>query len=83
MLTNPKPGSLAQVWYRQGVRQHMPLHGKVGEVVAVGQRRPRNHGVSIEGKVYVVPCGNLRRPESTGRGSSQTGKRRSHEPDSD
>jgi len=62
MLTNPDPGSPAQVWYRPGVRDAMPLHGKVGKIVAVGQRRPRNHGLLIEGTVYVVPCGNLRIP---------------------
>ena len=62
MLTNPKPGSIAQVWYRADVRDAMPLHGQVGRIVQVGQKRPRNHGVEIAGTVYVVPAGNLQRP---------------------
>jgi len=60
MLTNPKPGSIVQVWYRADVRPAMPLHGRVGRIVQVGHGRPRNHGVEIGGTVYVVPAGNLR-----------------------
>ena len=39
----------------------MPLQNRIGTVELVGRRRPRNHGVRIDGKLYIVPCGNLRK----------------------
>jgi hypothetical protein len=48
------------------MRDWMPLHGKIGEVEIVCKaRKARNHGVLIDGKVYAVPCGNLRNPEES------------------
>jgi len=61
MLLNPRIGQRVQVWYRAGLRDAMPLHGKEGIVVLRSCGKPRNHGVKIDGKMYVVPCGNLRR----------------------
>ena len=62
MIVNPRYGHVVQVWYRASVRDIMPLHGKLGGVEIVGRGRPRNHGVKIDGRGYVIPCGNLRKP---------------------
>lgn len=59
MVASPRPGQCVRVWYRVGVRDIMPLHGKTGTVVTRSRGKPRNHAVRIGGKVYVVPCGNL------------------------
>ncbi len=61
MLINPRLGSAALVWYRAGVREHMPYHGLVAVVRGAGRGRPRNHAVEIDGRLVVVPCGNLRK----------------------
>lgn len=61
MIANPTIGQPVRVWYRAGVRDAMPLHGKRGVVVVRSRGRPRNHAVRIGGRVYVVPCGNLQR----------------------
>ena len=66
MLSNPMFGDLVQVWYRPKVRDIMPLHGKFGRVNRRGSGRPRNHEVLIDGEVYVVPAGNLRRAGAEG-----------------
>lgn len=65
MIATPALGQPVQVWYRAGVRDIMPLHGKTGVVVIRSHGRPRNHAVRIGGRVYVVPCGNLRQPLDT------------------
>jgi hypothetical protein len=62
MISNPRPGQLVQCWYNRDVAPHMPLHGLTGRVVIRSKRRPRNHGVEIDGRLYVVPAGNLRLP---------------------
>jgi hypothetical protein len=62
VLVNPKLGSKVQVWYRAGLREIMPHHGKIGTVSVVCRGRPRNHGVLLDGVIVSVPCGNLRRP---------------------
>jgi len=62
-MLKPRVGQRVQVWYAKRTRFCAPLHGKVGTVVVVSRGKPRNHGVEIDGKLYVVPCGNLRRPE--------------------
>jgi len=76
MIVNPRKGKTVQVWYKKALASEMPLHGKIGtvEVICkphkaprcnqviegVRQQGPRNHGVLIDGKVWVVPCGNIR-----------------------
>lgn len=76
MIVNPRLGMPVQIWYKKALASYFPLHGKVGRVVIVGryrkapkvgvavegcrQRGPRNHGVEVDGIVYVVPCGNIR-----------------------
>lgn len=63
MLSNPVVGQPAQVWYNKRLAPEMPLHGKVGSIrIVCKARRCRNHGVEIDGKIYAVPCGNLRPP---------------------
>lgn len=37
----------------------MPHHGKVGRLAVVSRGKPRNHGVEIDGRIVVVPCGNI------------------------
>jgi hypothetical protein len=60
MMANPKVDAACVVHYRAAVARSMPLHGKVGRVAVRAKGRPRNHGVEIDGTLYVVPCGNLR-----------------------
>lgn len=61
MMLNPRKGQRVQCWYRKPVCHLFSLHGKVGTVVIVSRGKPRNHGVEVDGRFYVVPCGNLRR----------------------
>ena len=63
MMTNPRIGQRVQVWYRADMRPIMPYHGRVGIVRIASRGKPRNHGVEIDGRVVVVPCGNLRKYE--------------------
>jgi len=64
MVVNPKIGSVVQVWYRAGVRDSMPFHGKIGVVfIASKNGKPRNHAILIDGELVCVPCGNLRKIE--------------------
>lgn len=60
MLSNPTAGQRVQCWYKH---RAMPLHGKIGTVEIVGRGKPRNHGVMVDGVLYVVPAGNLRKAE--------------------
>ena len=69
MLANPTTGQRVQIWYatkpkrRGGVAPAgvMPLHGRYAAVRTVSRGPgPRNHGVEIDGRVVVIPCGNLR-----------------------
>jgi len=62
MIASPKTGQRVQVWYRESLRGFMPLHGKIGKVVVSSRGKPRNHGVEIDGTMFVIPCGNLRKP---------------------
>jgi hypothetical protein len=66
MMTNPRIGQRVQVWYRQGLQTHMPLHGEIGNVVIVSHGKPRNHGVQLKSGTYVIPCGNLRKVANDG-----------------
>jgi hypothetical protein len=62
MLVYPRLGQPAQVWYRPGLRDSRPLHGKVGPVMVVSRGPgPRNHGVILGGVLHVLPCGQLRK----------------------
>jgi len=61
MMANPRLGQTVQIWYKKSLADWFPLHGKIGTVVIVCKaRKCRNHGVLVEGRMYAVPCGNLR-----------------------
>jgi len=62
MISSPRPNQPVQIHYRRAVAPHMPLHGRVGTVVIPSRGRPRNHGVEVDGRLYVVLAGNLRKP---------------------
>jgi len=76
MLANPKLGQKVQIWYARYYRHFMPLHGLTGIIVEVGKRKPRNHGIDINGMVYVIPCGNLRTIPHGLYGGTRSTKRR-------
>lgn len=57
MLLNPKKNQPVQLWYKN---KAMPYHGQLGRIVIISRGKPRNHGVEINGRIVVVPCGNLR-----------------------
>lgn len=64
MLTNPRTGTVVQLWYarRPGWERVVLYHGWVGVVAAAGRGRPRNHLVEFDDGIrVVVPAGNLRR----------------------
>jgi hypothetical protein len=62
MLSAPKIGDCAQVWYGSKWRRVCgQLHGRIGVVRVVSKGSPRNHGVEIEGRLIVVPRGHLRK----------------------
>ncbi len=63
MMLNPRIGQLVRIHYRKSL-DAMPLQDCVGVVVVASRGKPRNHGVEVDGKVYVVPCGNLQRVEA-------------------
>jgi ribosomal protein L21E len=59
MLSSAREGDTVRVHYRPSVARFMALHGKTGRVVVASRGRPRNHGVEIDGVLYVIPAGNL------------------------
>ena len=62
MIVRPKVGQLVQVWYRKELADFMPYHGQIAHVLRISRGPgPRNHEVSIDGAIVVVPCGNIRR----------------------
>ena len=64
MMVHPRRGQLVQVWYKRAIAPFMPLHGKTGRVAVVARGKgPRKHGAIIDGQLWVVPCGNLRKIE--------------------
>jgi hypothetical protein len=60
MVSNPQIGALVEVRYKKKLKAWFPLEGKRGIVTVVCKaRRCRNHGVTIDGHLYAIPCGNL------------------------
>lgn len=59
MMLNPRKGQRVQCWYNKKFCHLYELHGKIGTVVIPSRGKPRNHGVMIDGRFHVVPCGNL------------------------
>lgn len=69
MLSNPKLGTRVIVHYAQKWIDVPHINTKhlqdcKGIVVVVCKGRPRNHGVNIDGTVYSIPCGNLKKVEA-------------------
>jgi len=60
MIFHPRPGQHVRVHYAKTAAPTMAYHGRAGivRVVAHGPG-PRNVGVDIDGKVVVIPRGNL------------------------
>ena len=56
MIVNPRKGMTVQVWYNKRVAPTMPLHGKIGTVTIVSRGKPRNHGVTIDGQMWLCPA---------------------------
>jgi hypothetical protein len=73
VLLNPRRGQEVLVWYRAGLRDTMPYHGRRGTVAVVSRGKPRNHGVLIDGGMVVIPCGNLMRVEGPPPGRRKKG----------
>lgn len=70
MLTNPRPGMIAQIWYRKrpyyGWEKVSPGHGHLCFILYSGKGKPRNHLVELlNGYKMIVPAGNLRKPKGT------------------
>ena len=60
MISYPKPGQLARVRYRKGLRDTMPLHDAVVVVLIPAAGKPRNHEVlTNSGERCCVPAGHL------------------------
>ena len=60
MLSSPRIGQEVEIRYGKHLRPFLKhLHERRGTVVIRSNRRPRNHLVQVDGKSYVVPCGNL------------------------
>jgi len=66
MMANPRVGQIVRVGYsrvmlaRIGTRASVaPLQDALVKVVIVSKGKPRNHGVELDGRLYIVPCGNL------------------------
>ena len=59
MLANPKIGQAVKIHYSKRYAHTMPLHGKIGTVRIRSKGKPRNHGVEVDGQIWVIPCGNL------------------------
>lgn len=58
MISSPRPEQRVRVHYAASYAPRMPWHGRDAVVVISGRGRPRNHLVSIDGRMVVVP-GNL------------------------
>ena len=62
MLCNPRKGQRVLLWYAASKRPIADLHGCYGNVEVVSKGPgPRNHGIRLDGCLYVVPAGNLRK----------------------
>jgi len=64
MLSNPRSGQSVRIVYSKMKRpaacsQGEPLHGRIGRIVIPSRGKPRNHGVKIDGRIVVIPAGQL------------------------
>lgn len=66
MIRFPKIGQKVQVHYNKRIARIAPHHGQVGHVQTVSRGPgPRNICVDINGKLVVIPRGNLNATEAT------------------
>ena len=65
MLANPRPGQRVRVWYGKRYAHTMPLHDRAGRVVIASKGKPRNHLVIVDDRLFVIPCGNLRKERNS------------------
>ena len=60
MIFHPRPGQRVRIHYAKRSASIMSHHGKVGVVRLVSNGPgPRNAGVEVDGRIIVVPRGNL------------------------
>jgi len=60
MIFHPRPGQRVRVHYAKRSASVMPHHGAAGVVRIVSRGPgPRNVGVEVNGRVVVIPRGNL------------------------
>ena len=64
MLSYPKIGDKVMIRYGKKWAQYTPLHGREGIVAIVClSKRCRNHGIEVDGKLAIIPRGNLFKAE--------------------
>ena len=67
MISRPHVGQSVQLWYAAKKRSVSPHHAAFGAVEIVSRGPgPRNVGVRVDGRLIVVPCGNLRQGKRGG-----------------
>ena len=60
MIFHPHVGQIVRLHYAKRVAPAMPYHGSIGVVRIVSRGPgPRNVGVEVDGRLVVVPRGNL------------------------
>jgi hypothetical protein len=60
VISNPRPGQLVRIAYAAIKRRATDLHGRIGRVVIPCRaRRARNQGVEADGRIIVIPAGQL------------------------
>jgi len=68
VIFHPRPGQRVRIHYAKRSASIMPHHGKVGVVRTVSYGPgPRNIGVEIDGRIVVIPRGNLVAVEGAAR----------------
>ena len=73
MIFHPRINQRVRVHYARRAAAYIPLHGKTGVVRVVSRGPgPRNVGVEIDGRLFVIPRGNLMAlPEKTSTGAAE------------
>jgi len=59
MISSPRPEQRVRVHHAASYAPRMPWYDREALMVISGRGKPRNHLVSINGRMVVVPCGNL------------------------
>lgn len=62
MIVHPRIGQWVRIRYGKKYTVKPFLHDRIGKIVYRARGPgPRNHGVLLDGRVYVVPCGHLQK----------------------